>query len=169
MSQAGIINIAGGGGSGSPVETLTGNSGGAVPPTANNINILGGTGINIVGNPGTSTLTVTATAAGFAWSDQAVSFNAAKENGYFITAALTATLPAAPAEGDTIEFIVTTNTAMGFVIQANAGQKITINTMSSSVAGTATNSTSGDAIELIYRTVGTTWWCLSKEGNWSLA
>lgn len=41
------------------VETLTGNSGGAVGPTANNINVVGNNAnnINIVGNPGTSTLT----------------------------------------------------------------------------------------------------------------
>jgi len=39
--------------------TLTGNSGGAVSPLGNNINILGDTTtINIVGNPGTHTLTV---------------------------------------------------------------------------------------------------------------
>lgn len=39
-------------------ETLTGNSGGAVPATANNINVKGdGTSITIAGNPGTSTLT----------------------------------------------------------------------------------------------------------------
>lgn len=43
------------------VETLTGNSGGAVGPTANNINVLGGTGITVVGNPGTSTLTISTT------------------------------------------------------------------------------------------------------------
>jgi len=39
------------------VETLTGNSGGAVPPTGNNINNLGTGSIAISGNPGTSTLT----------------------------------------------------------------------------------------------------------------
>ncbi len=45
-------------GSGAPVvETLTGNSGGAVGPTANNINTVGTGSITIVGNPGTSTLT----------------------------------------------------------------------------------------------------------------
>lgn len=47
-------------GSGGFIQTLTGNSG-TVPPTAGNINVLGGTGINIVGNPGSSTLTVSAT------------------------------------------------------------------------------------------------------------
>lgn len=57
MSQAGLINISGGGGSGSPIETLTGDSGGAVPPTANNINTLGSGSITTIGNPGTSTIT----------------------------------------------------------------------------------------------------------------
>jgi len=40
------------------IETLTGNSGGAVGPTGGNINVVGdGTTIDITGNPGTSTLT----------------------------------------------------------------------------------------------------------------
>lgn len=39
-------------------ETLTGNSGGAVSPTGNNINVIGAGSITTVGNPGTSTLTV---------------------------------------------------------------------------------------------------------------
>lgn len=39
------------------VATLTGNSGGAVPPTGNNINTVGTGSITVVGNPGTSTLT----------------------------------------------------------------------------------------------------------------
>lgn len=44
------------------ILSLTGNSGGAVSPTAGNINILGDTTtINVVGNPGTSTLTISAT------------------------------------------------------------------------------------------------------------
>lgn len=68
MSQAGLINISGGGGGGSPIQTVTGDSGGPVPPTANNINLLGGTsstnnanGITVVGNAGTSTETFTLT------------------------------------------------------------------------------------------------------------
>jgi hypothetical protein len=43
------------------VETLTGNSGGAVGPTAGNVNVLGdGSTISIIGNPGTNTLTISA-------------------------------------------------------------------------------------------------------------
>jgi len=45
-------------GPGGFIQTLTGNSGGPVGPTAGNINLLGTGVITVVGNPGTSTLTV---------------------------------------------------------------------------------------------------------------
>ncbi len=68
MSQAGVLNIAGGGGGGSPIQTVTGDTGGPVPPTANNINLVGGSstvnnsnGILVAGNAGTSTETFTLT------------------------------------------------------------------------------------------------------------
>ena len=54
FSQAGMSGASGGG---TLLQTLTGNSGGAVPPTANNINTVGTGSITIAGNPGTSTLT----------------------------------------------------------------------------------------------------------------
>lgn len=60
MSQGGALSSTGSG-TGPPIETLTGNSGGPVPPDAAfNIDILGnnGVGIDIVGNAGLSTLTV---------------------------------------------------------------------------------------------------------------
>lgn len=57
MSQ--ITTIISGSGPGAVVQTLTGNSGGAVGPTAGNINVLGTGVITVVGNPGTSTLTIT--------------------------------------------------------------------------------------------------------------
>jgi hypothetical protein len=48
-----------GSGPGPFVETLTGNTGGAVGPTGNNINVIGdGTTTTVAGNPGTSTLTI---------------------------------------------------------------------------------------------------------------
>jgi len=59
MSQISAV-ILGSGGAG-PITTLTGNSGGAVPPTAGNINIVGSGILSVVGNPGTSTLTISAT------------------------------------------------------------------------------------------------------------
>jgi hypothetical protein len=58
MSQ--VITFGNGSGA-APIETLTGNSGGAVGPTAGNINTIGGNNITVVGNPGTSTLTASVT------------------------------------------------------------------------------------------------------------
>jgi len=104
----------------------------------------------------------------FNWSDQAVSFNAAVGNGYFITAALTATLPGSPSEGDTISFIA--DTAGSFVIQANTGQSIRFGAAISSVAGTATDSSIGDSVTLVFRSATSTWISLTgPQGTWSLA
>ncbi len=57
MSQ--VISLgSGGGGGGSNVQTLTGNIGGPVPPTGNNINIIGMGDVTVAGNAGTSTLII---------------------------------------------------------------------------------------------------------------
>ena len=67
MSQ--ITSFAAGGGTGS-VLTLTGNSGGAVPPNGSgNINILGGSGVTVAGNPGTDTLTINVSAGTLAYTN----------------------------------------------------------------------------------------------------
>jgi len=55
MSQAGRYTSGSGA---APVETLTGNTGGAVPPTGGNINVVGTGVVSVAGNPGTSTLTI---------------------------------------------------------------------------------------------------------------
>jgi trimeric autotransporter adhesin len=64
VSQAGLVNIAGGGGGGTPIMTLTGNNPVAVPPTANNVFTVGTGSITIQGNAGTSTLTTELTGLG---------------------------------------------------------------------------------------------------------
>lgn len=43
------------------IETLTGNTGGAVGPLAGNINVVGTGSITVTGNPGTHTLTISTT------------------------------------------------------------------------------------------------------------
>ena len=83
MSQAGINNIGGGGGGGSPVETLTGNNGVAVPPTANNINILGTGPITVTGNSGTSTLTISITETATTYT--AITHNGTNPSPYTVT------------------------------------------------------------------------------------
>ncbi len=88
-------------------------------------------------------------------------------NAYFITAATTQTLPASPEQGDVIKLIC--DTAGTVIIQANTGQTIRKGTLTSTVAGTATNSAQGDAIELSYRTTGAVWIAQSSIGTWILA
>jgi len=56
-----------GGSGGSGIQTVTGNAGGAVGPSSN-VNFLGGSGIQITGNPGTSTMTIAPGGAPFAVS-----------------------------------------------------------------------------------------------------
>lgn len=150
------------------IVTLTGNSGGAVGPNVfGNINLLGTGAINITGTPGTNTLTVSVNTLGFSWSDKAISFAALAANGYFVTAAATATLPVAPNQGDTI--IINTVTGSDVVIQASAGQTISNGTGSSSVAGTATAANTGNSVILTYRATGLTWRSISTVGTWVLA
>lgn len=168
ISQAGINNVAGGGGGGSPVQTLTGNTGGAVPPTANNINVVGTGAVTVTGSPGTSTLTISVQTDSFTWSDKAISFAAQVQNGYFCTAALTATLPsAALVNGSTIILYIDTPAAV--IIQAAGGQQIEISGTTSSVAGTATSTTQGNIVTLIYRVSDTTWHSVSSQGSFTLA
>lgn len=168
MSQAGIINMSGGGGGGSPIETLTGNTGGAVSPTANNINVVGAGAIVVTGNPGTSTLTITVTNDGFPWFEEATSFNAAIQTGYFCTAALTASLPvtAGLVLGNTIIFVV--DTASTVVIQAAAGQQIQNGASLSSSGGTATSTAQGSVLELVFRPNDGNWHTISSMGSWDL-
>jgi hypothetical protein len=149
------------------VMTLTGNSGGAVGPDGSqNINVVGAGSITVTGNPGTNTLTISGGDV-FGWTDKAVSFNAASNNGYFTTAVVTATMPAAPAQGDRIEFIV--DAASVLTVQANTGQVLRIGSVASSAAGTAASSARGDAVTFIYRAADTTWISLAVQGIWTLA
>ncbi len=125
-----------------------------------------GTGITITN--ANNSITIAATGAGGeTWTDKAVSFNAAVGNGYFITAAATATLPASPTIGQKIDFIV--DTAGTFVIQANTGQTIRLGSAVSAAAGTATNHAQGDAISLVFSDSSTSWIANAAIGNsWSI-
>lgn len=153
------------GGSGGAVATLTGNSGGAVGPDgAGNINVLGAGRIVVTGTPLTNTLTISL--SDFTYTDEAMSFAAASNNGYFVTGAATATMPAAPSQGDRIEFIV--DTASTLTVTANAGQTLRIGSSLSAVAGTAANNARGDAVTFIYRAADTEWLALSVIGTWTV-
>lgn len=136
--------------------------------TSNNFTITAGPGLT---GGGTITLggsvTLTATGAGFAWTDEGVNFNASVNNGYFVTAIATATLPPSPSQGDIIRFVVDTTSVL--TIAANTGQSIRIGNAISSVAGSISSTKRGDSVDLVYRATGTTWFAFSGiQGSWTI-
>ncbi|MFI5332581.1 MAG: hypothetical protein ACHQVS_00600 [Candidatus Babeliales bacterium] len=135
-------------GSSNPIDTLTGNSGGAVPPTAGNINIIGSGSINVVGNPGTSTLTISTTGTTF------LHYTAVNTSPYVVLltdeylgvdssgGAITIELPNAPATGqvwvikDTTGSAVAHNitvTTVGGVVNIDGATSYVMNTVHTSI------------------------------------
>lgn len=143
-------------------QLLIGATGGA-PAAAS---LTAGSGIAIT--PGAHSITIAATGPTFTWSDKNASFAAASDNGYFVTATATATMPATPADGDEIDFIVT-NAGAVLTIQGNTGQIIRFGIVASAAAGTAVSSDVGDAVTLVYHSASTSWIADSApQGNWVL-
>lgn len=137
--------------------------GGTSTPAA--ASLTAGSGITIT--PGNNSITISAAGSGLTWTNQATSFSAAVSNGYFVTASATATLPASPSLGDTIEFV---NAGSGtLVIQAGTGQVIQIGSAASTAAGTATTTATGASVTLVYNSTATTWWTDSLVGTWATA
>lgn len=123
MSQAGINALGGG----TVVETLKGNDLVAVPPTGNNINVVGTGAVTTSGNAGTSTLTIAVSGGGFVWNDIAGNTVAVlPSNGYVCQNAglTTLTLPvvATTQLGDT--FKVISFGAGGFQIAQRSNNQI---------------------------------------------
>jgi len=101
------------------------------------------------------------------WTDSSGTFTATANTNYFLSAATTVTLPAAPSQGNFISIIC--DTASAVVITANAGQKIRLGTSLSVTAGTCSNTNQGDSIQLIYRAADTTWITFnSPTGGWTV-
>ena len=92
------------------------------------------------------------------WTDKATSFNAVSQNGYFVTATATATLPASPAHGDVVALAVDVDPGTGLLtVTANTGQFIRVGKQISLSAGTMVNNFHGDSVFLVYRASDSTW------------
>lgn len=104
--------------------------------------------------------------ANLLWADASGIFTAVSNNGYFLSDASTPTLPAAPIEGDTISFILDVGALV--TITASGAQKIRKGANLSIAGGTCASSTQGDAITLVYRSIGTTWIANSFIGTWNI-
>lgn len=169
MSQQGGLSGTGGGG-GLIVMTLTGNTGGAVPATAGNINVVGD-GINVTtsGTPLDSTLTISLTGSGLVhWNVVSTSQVGLKNNGYVFIApggALTVSLPAVSSVGDV--FIVTLDGAASIQITQGAGQQIRSGNgqTTAGVFGSLTSTQQGDALTMVCSVANLKWNVLSSMGN----
>lgn len=107
---------------------------------------------------------VSSLGGGFPWIDQGSSITLAKNTGYYVTAATTQTLPAAPAQGDTVKIVADTTGAV--VVTANTGQLIRSGTTVSSTAGSMTSTLQGDSLELVFRAATSTWISIATQGVW---
>jgi hypothetical protein len=145
-----------------PINFVT-NAGTAVS-AANVINVLGAGGTSTAGAG--NTVTITATTAAMTWTDEAINFAAAANNGYFCTASITATLPGAPAQGNVV--VIEVDTASAVTVLANTGQFIRLGNAISASAGNAVSSKRGDSLYLVYRSSSSTWFSVSTEGTWAL-
>lgn len=115
-----------------------------------------------------STVTASVVTDGFPWTDEAVTFSAMPQNGYFCTGTLTCNLPTAGlVNGSTI--ILYVDSASVVTVQAAAGQQINIGADLSSVAGTAASTAEGSTLTLTYRVADTSWHAISSLGSWTLA
>jgi hypothetical protein len=138
---------------GSVVQTLTGNTGGAVGPSGtNNINIVGAGTITVSGNPGTNTLTisnngtiilnytsVTTTPYVVLTTDQYLGVNTS-------SLAITIELPNAPATGRTYTIKDSTgNAATNNITVTTLGGAVTIDGATTFVMNTAF-----EAIDVIF-------------------
>lgn len=115
---------------------------------------------------------ITAVIAGgsvvFTWNDVSGAFSPLKSNGYFVTGTATGTLPAAPSQGDTIEFLVD-HVTQDLTITASGTQLIRFGSVVSSAGGTALSGAQGDSVTLVYRAADTCWCATSIIGTWILA
>ena len=144
-------------------KTITGDSGGALSPTANNWNILGRSGSKTSGSG--STLTINSPP----FSQVGASATSSLNTGEFVTAAVTRTLPASASLLDGDLFIYVCTTAGALVVQSVTAQKIRIGSLITSAAGSATSTAIGDSLTLRFNATDGFFYAVSVVGTWVLS
>jgi|SRR6185437_6982758 len=167
MSQAGEISTAIGPVPPNVPTSFLLDDGNSAVPSANVIQVHGVGGANTsLGN--SNEININIINDGFPWSEQSTNFNAVVQNGYFCTAALTATLP--PSLGLTLgnTIIIVVDTSSTVTVQAGAGESIQISSNISASGGSVVSNTRGSVLELVFRPNDLTWHTISSLGVWAL-
>lgn len=144
-------------------KTITGDSGGALSPTAGNWNIFGLSGSKTSGTG--STLTIKSPP----FSQVGASATSSLNTGEFVTAAVTRTLPASAGLADGDLFIYVCTTAGALVIQSVTAQKIRIGSLITGAAGTATSTAIGDSLTLRFNATDGFFYAVSVVGTWLIS
>ena len=152
------------------VETLTGNTGGAVPADAlANINIIGSGFIDVAGTIATNTLTISTSAggSGLVWTTALINTTLAANHGYVNNNAFgqtVFTLPATAVIGDT--YAILGYSAAGWTVVENAGQSIMMGALTTTVAtGSLTSTLGSDGLFIICIIPDTTFYVIPLQGN----
>ncbi len=146
-------------------QTITGDSGGALSPTAGNWNILGGTNCSTSGSG--STLTINAVQD---WTEvSGTSVSAAVNNSYILNNAglVTVNLPGTYAVGDEIRLLG--KGAGLYVADAPAGDTIHFGGQDSSSGGTVTATQRYSALHLVATVANAEWTVFNSVGNFTVA
>jgi len=153
----GFVALAGGGAG----QTITGDSGGALSPTAGNWNVLGRSGSKTRGSG--STITVDSPP----FSQVGGSGTSVLNSGEFVTATATRTLPATAGliDGDLVIYYCTTANIL--TITANTGQTIRHGAGISSTGGTCVSTAIGDSITLRFDATAVSWRSVGSIGLWT--
>ena len=149
------------------VATLYTENVGTAIPAANNLNVLGGTGITTSGSG--NTILINVVNGGFTWIETATNLGATAQTGIFCTAALTITLPPTGSLIIGATILIYVDTASPVIIQANTGQFIQVGNLSSTASGTATSTAIGNILYLVFRPTDLTWHSISSVGTWVMA
>jgi len=117
---------------------------------------------------GANSLAMDVASGGFLWADISGAFSPLAQRGYFITGTATGTLPAAPANGDTIKFFVD-HASQVLTIQAANSKIIRFGDTVSAANGTAVSTLQGDSVELVYRSTNNCWCAIAGfTGVWNV-
>lgn len=169
MSQSGVNSV-----KGSPgvVDFIQGNTGGPVPPNADDvIFIVGSGGLTVSGNALLNTLTITPPALPtFTWNLVAIDTTLASNNGYFAVGgdAISLMLPPTSSTGDIISIALAG--AASFTIIQGAGQSIQLGNLitTAGIGGSLSSTQQGDFITLICMTNNLKWFVASSVGNFTI-